>query len=410
MSEVRPVDPDVQRSVTDLYRLIRDVDERVDGIDGGGDSGGGEGGGIPEAPLDGRQYGRQSAAWSVIELDNGEHVLTGDPENPPAELDAGQLLWDGVEGGSGSGGGGGPHDHDEYLPLEGGTVTGDVRVDGTVKLPNARSAEPMNTAPPNTYITSNGNVTFTGYSIADEIDTAVENAWRTPLTSASPADWNDATTPGWCGLILDSAPNGFASRSSGYFHCQVTNYGYTDNLTQTAIPYSIVGHGPSEMWVRTRYNSNWSAWTCVGGVQTGYVSDKGHYRKHADGTLECWVRSNLPSVPIDAAYGSLFLGSMTWVFPHAFSDNYPTVTVGSAQWGSSASWGATYSTSAASATIRLFDVAARDASRSIFTNVYAIGRWYALGATFDVDAEPPPEETEQDRRDRELEALNVEGA
>ena len=321
----------------------------------------------------------------VAELDSGdsgsfdgEHVLTGDPENPPAGLDAGQLLWDGVEGGSGSGGGGGPHDHDEYLPLEGGTVTGDVRVDGTVKLPNARSAEPMNTAPPNTYIMSNGNVTFTGYSIADEIDTAVENAWRTPLTSASPADWNDATTPGWCGLILDSAPNGFASRSSGYFHCQVTNYGYTDNLTQTAIPYLLGSDGPAEMWVRTRYSGNWSAWTCVGGAQTGYVSDKGHYRKHADGTLECWLRSSLPSLPIDAAYGSLFLGSMSWVFPHAFSDNYPTVTVGSAQWGSSGSWGATYTTSAASATIRLFDVSARDASRSIFTNVYAIGRWYAL--------------------------------
>jgi hypothetical protein len=29
----------------------------------------------------------------------GEHVLTGDPENPPAELDLGQLLWDGGEGG-----------------------------------------------------------------------------------------------------------------------------------------------------------------------------------------------------------------------------------------------------------------------------------------------------------------------
>jgi hypothetical protein len=33
-----------------------------------------------------------------------EHVLTGDPTNPPAELEHGQLLWDGVEGGGGSGG------------------------------------------------------------------------------------------------------------------------------------------------------------------------------------------------------------------------------------------------------------------------------------------------------------------
>ena len=39
-----------------------------------------------------------------------------------------------------------------------------------------------------------------------------------------------------------------------------------------------------------------------------------------------------------------------------------------------------------------------------------MGRWYARGATFDVEAEPRPGETEQDRRDRELEAVNVEGA
>ena len=59
---------------------------------------------------------------------DGDHVLTGDPLNPPAELGAGQLLWDGVEGG-GSGDGGGPHHHD-YLPLAGGTITGDLKVTG----------------------------------------------------------------------------------------------------------------------------------------------------------------------------------------------------------------------------------------------------------------------------------------
>ena len=346
---------------------------------------------------------------------DGDHVLTGDVDNPPEELAVGQLMWDGVEGGGsgGSGDGGGPHDHD-YLPLEGGTLTGDLQVDGTVKLPDARSAEPMNTAPPNTYITSNGNVSFTGYSIADEIDTAVEDGWRSPQTSASPDDWNDATSPGWCGLILDSAPNGFASRSSAYFHCQVTEYATTGNLTQTAIPYSL-GNGPAEMWVRTRYNGNWSAWTCVGGTQTGYVSGKGHYRKHADGTLECWERSNYPPVAIDSEYPSkdqpeLFLGSMSWVFPHGFSDSWPAATIGSARWGTGASWGEVYSTSGSSATVRLFDLKARAATENTYFTAYAIGRWYALGATFDAEAEPMPEETEQDRRDRELEALNVEGA
>jgi len=310
----------------------------------------------------------------------------------------------------GGGGDAGPHDHDDYLPLEGGTLTGDLTVDGgRVKLPNARS-EDVNSAPPNTYITSNGNVGFTTYSHGDEIDTAVEDAWRTPVTGNSPDDWNDAITPGWCGLILDSAPNGFPSRSSTYFHCQVTNYGYSDNLTQTAIPYSLGSDGPADMWVRTRYNGNWSAWTCVGGTQTGHISGKGHWRKHSDGTLECWERSNYPSVPIDAGYGSLILGSMSWVFPHAFSDSYPTVTVGSARWGTGASWGEVYTTSASSATVRLYDNRVRDATSSIYFTAYAIGRWYALGATFDAEAEPMPEETEQDRRDRELEALNVEGA
>ena len=32
------------------------------------------------------------------------------------------------------GGGGGPHDHDDYLPLEGGTLTGDLQVDGNQPL------------------------------------------------------------------------------------------------------------------------------------------------------------------------------------------------------------------------------------------------------------------------------------
>ena len=47
----------------------------------------------------------------------GEHVLTGDVDNPPEDLAVGQLMWDGVEGGSG-GGDAGPHDHDEFAPVE----------------------------------------------------------------------------------------------------------------------------------------------------------------------------------------------------------------------------------------------------------------------------------------------------
>jgi len=54
------------------------------------------------------------------------------------------------------------------LPLTGGTITGNLQVDGHFALPNARSAEPTNSAPPNAHITEDGNVTFTDYSISDD--------------------------------------------------------------------------------------------------------------------------------------------------------------------------------------------------------------------------------------------------
>ena len=120
-----------------------------DGVDGKDGADGKDGvDGIEEAPVDGLQYARQDEGWVEVEGSDfdGEHVLTGDPAAPPDGLDVGQLLWDGVEGSSGSSGGGGPHDHVEYalvehdhdefvhdhdyLPLAGGTVAGDLQVDG----------------------------------------------------------------------------------------------------------------------------------------------------------------------------------------------------------------------------------------------------------------------------------------
>jgi hypothetical protein len=78
---------------------------------------------------------------------DGEHVPTGDPTDPAMfeALDVGQLLYDGVES---DGSDGGPHDHD-YLPLSGGTLTGDLQVDGQVRAPTRAS-------------TGAPNYTFTG--------------------------------------------------------------------------------------------------------------------------------------------------------------------------------------------------------------------------------------------------------
>jgi hypothetical protein len=111
-------------------------------------------GGVEEAPVDGLQYARQDEGWVEVEGSDfdGEHVLIGDPAAPPDGLDVGQLLWDGVEGSSGGGGDAGPHshteyapaehDHDDYLPLAGGALTGDLQVDGQTLVHKGSGAAP----------------------------------------------------------------------------------------------------------------------------------------------------------------------------------------------------------------------------------------------------------------------------
>ena len=90
------------------------------------------------------------AAWQVVWAEgghpgsgggggsfDGEHVLTGDPGSPPEGWAAGQLLYDGLQDAAGDGS---PHDHD-YLPLSGGTLTGDLTVDGGITARVGGSAE-----------------------------------------------------------------------------------------------------------------------------------------------------------------------------------------------------------------------------------------------------------------------------
>ena len=92
----------------------------------------GGGGGIPEAPTDGRQYGRQSTAWTPI-VGGGASIGDTAPANPVV----GQLWWDSVHGQmyvwftdanssqwvptTNQMGGG-------YLPLTGGSLTGNLTV------------------------------------------------------------------------------------------------------------------------------------------------------------------------------------------------------------------------------------------------------------------------------------------
>ena len=134
---------------------LQNVNRRVEALEAGGtghSGGGGDGNGAqgpqgpqgPEGPpgedgATGPQgpqgpQGPEGPPGSGGDFD-GDHVLTGDPSNPPEDWAAGQLLYDGVED---TGGGSEPHDHD-YLPLAGGIVTGDLQVGGTVATINPGS-------------------------------------------------------------------------------------------------------------------------------------------------------------------------------------------------------------------------------------------------------------------------------
>lgn len=99
-----------------------------DGTKWTGSGSGGGGGGIPEAPLDGQQYGRQSAAWTVTATAGGGPFLplSGGTLTGPLLLAAdpststGAATKNYVDNLFAAGGGG------SFLPLIGGTMTGPI--------------------------------------------------------------------------------------------------------------------------------------------------------------------------------------------------------------------------------------------------------------------------------------------
>ena len=66
----------------------------------------------------------------------GEHVLTGDPDDPPTGWEEGQLLWDGnttsVDGEEIINDGGGHNHENTYLSLDGGTIMGNLGIEGNL--------------------------------------------------------------------------------------------------------------------------------------------------------------------------------------------------------------------------------------------------------------------------------------
>ena len=108
-------------------------------------------------------------------------------------------------------------------------------------------------------------------------------------------------------------------------------------------------------------------------IEGGAVSGGGWVRL-PDATQICWVAMSRTDVALNAPYGSLYIGSWTWVFPRPFEGG-PAVSCSRFHWGTSASWGTVQATSPTQATLRGLDAFSRAAGTSVSIEAVAIGRW-----------------------------------
>ena len=103
-------------------------------------------------------------------------------------------------------------------------------------------------------------------------------------------------------------------------------------------------------------------------------NSNGQYVKFADGTMICWRRHTVTDQAISSAYGAMYTGTRGYSFPVAFTA-VPTVTVGEAKYGSSASWGWVDVATASTFTARFMDGFTRATGTSMTISWVAVGRW-----------------------------------
>lgn len=189
-----------------------------------------------------------------------------------------------------------------------------------------------------------------------------------------------ATPPGHNQPLLGSYPMGLHLRRTNNVESQL-----------------VMGWGPQgALGFRLKTDiTTWAAWrkvydtgnllgtvSQVGGVPTGAVIEAGSnpngaYVKFADGTMICTLSITVTDQSISDAYGTIFQGSRSWVFPMAFIAA-PVVTCGTFKWGSAASWGGTSGAASTSGvSLRGWDYFTRASGTSTYISAIAVGRWFA---------------------------------
>jgi hypothetical protein len=126
-------------------------------------------------------------------------------------------------GGSGGGGDAGPHDHD-YLPLEGGTLTGDLTVDGDIHGSNIR-------------LGSDGQKIWGSTNGTNYLKMVVADEWRIEVQPTKVAIKNDLLVKG--DLQVDGAfqvPNARTDSSTNAPNLYVNTSGTVKHTTFQAAP------------------------------------------------------------------------------------------------------------------------------------------------------------------------------
>lgn len=102
----------------------------------------------------------------------------------------------------------------------------------------------------------------------------------------------------------------------------------------------------------------------------------GNYVKFADGTMICYLNTEVTDQALNNAYGAnLYQGSRTWTYPVQFIDDNVSVSCGQFQWGTSASWGTVVNADKTSANLRGIDAFSRASGTATKIQATAIGRW-----------------------------------
>ena len=142
-----------------------------------------------------------------------------------------------------------------------------------------------------------------------------------------------------------------------------------DNSTKLATTQYVDG--------RVSYDTNTSRYITNTLLSSSIIergsNNNGEYVKYADGTLICTYTATVTNQAIATAYGSLFLGTRAWTFPHAFS-SLP-VCRGDAKWGNAAPWSSQSGVLITAAVFYFIDNLSRASGTSTDLTFSAIGRW-----------------------------------